>query len=369
VKRWLVMVALAACGRVGFEARSGPGGDGGGGDDGGGLPGDGPNAGANRAFVTAGTVTGATLGGLAGADAVCQDEAKTGGLSGTYLAFLSSSTTAAHDRFAASRGWVRPDGEPLFDTIDDLLAGKLFMPLDLDASGTTTRAYVLTGTGLDGKVDTNYTTCNDWTGGTGPAMAGTTEYPPPDLIYGNSAGCTMQQHLYCLEVGHSVAVAPHAVAGRIAFLSKTAALSGIAGLDNQCESDAVAAGLPAATYIAAVATTTTTILSRITTDARPWIRVDGTQITTDGASLFGSGYLMSYIDQDAAGSYLNHVNTWTGASAPNAVGTTTTTCADWMTSGFNMPDLGQPIILQAQYVWYVAPNLDCSAMRVLCLQQ
>src|SRR5207244_775845 len=60
--------------------------------------------------------------GMASADALCQSEATGAGLSGSYLALLSTSSASAVSRFSATGGtWVRPDGIPLVNQATDLL--------------------------------------------------------------------------------------------------------------------------------------------------------------------------------------------------------------------------------------------------------
>lgn len=70
-------------------------------DSGSGSDSDGlPNA-QRRIFLTS-TTTNGDLGGLAGADAICQARATAGGLTRTYKAILSTSTVNAIDRFSGA---------------------------------------------------------------------------------------------------------------------------------------------------------------------------------------------------------------------------------------------------------------------------
>lgn len=94
----------------------------------------------NRAFVTSTTHVLGALGGLAGADAICNQRAAAAGLDGTYVAWLSSSTASAASRLANASGWVRTDGKPFAKSRGDLLAGRLLYPLELDETGTRRRA-------------------------------------------------------------------------------------------------------------------------------------------------------------------------------------------------------------------------------------
>ncbi len=68
----------------------------------------------NVAFLTSVTYAG-NLGGLDGADAICQKHANNAGLpANQYRAWLSTSDEDAAARIGSARGWVRPDGLPVF---------------------------------------------------------------------------------------------------------------------------------------------------------------------------------------------------------------------------------------------------------------
>ena len=90
-----VAAAVAACGRLDFGVRA----DGGLGDVA--IIVDAP-APANVAFVTSGTFTG-NLGGLAGVDAKCNAAALSAGLTGMFVAWLSTPQTNAIDRIGSAR--------------------------------------------------------------------------------------------------------------------------------------------------------------------------------------------------------------------------------------------------------------------------
>ena len=154
---------VGACGRVGFEVTSGDATR----DDAAPLAG-------NRAFVTSTLQTPVSLGGLPGADALCTDRAHGVGLPGTFVAWLSSSTTNAPDRLAG-RGWVRLDGKPFARTLDDIANGAMLYPLRVDERGTDLgdgANYVVTGT--YGSVANR--TCSDYTAPLETAAAGVASY-------------------------------------------------------------------------------------------------------------------------------------------------------------------------------------------------
>ena len=115
-------------------------------------------------------------GGLAGGDAVCNARAAEAGLTGTFKAWLSSSTESVADRFTRSTmPYVNVNGDLIANNFESLIIDSdgdgdfLFRPIDVDENGTkvnlglTTRAW--TNTQVDGtQTDTDLArTCNDWT--------------------------------------------------------------------------------------------------------------------------------------------------------------------------------------------------------------
>src|SRR5438067_367824 len=84
----------------------------------------------NIAFATSTVQTG-NLGGLDGADMLCTRLAHDAGLDGTYVAWLSVSTTTAFSRVQQAPGWVAVDGTPIAETASDLASGGILSPLAL----------------------------------------------------------------------------------------------------------------------------------------------------------------------------------------------------------------------------------------------
>ena len=320
----------------------------------------------NRAFVTSGTFTG-NLGGLVGADAKCAMAATSAGLTGTFIALLSTSTVDARDRLGVSRGWVRVDGAPIADGSGIFFAGLQFNPLDLDETGIRIGSTGDTWTGSlqNGVVDSGLT-CTDWTVTTGAGRTGYAHYGSPQWNAFSTAGCANLYHLYCFEIGHTTPVAPSPSTGRYAFLSGSRTGQGLAALDAQCQQEATAHALPG-TYLAAVATTTTTIASRFT--GTDWRRPDGTPVGTAGHSLFSSDP-RSFVHQFADGAYLVDPTVFTGASSATAVGTDAQTCNNWndLTTGALTGGGGKPTLLENGYFWNQV--IACSQFAgVICLQQ
>src|SRR5262249_2354070 len=125
----------------------------------------------------------------------------------------------------------------------------------------------------------------------------------------------------------------------------------------------------AGSFRAAVATTTTTIASRFSDDARPWVRVDGTVIAATTSALF-SGPLQSFVNQDAAGNYVSAVTfIWTGATSATSLGVNT--CSDWSTVAASVTGTaGRPGDADVHVVWNRGTGGACNmAGRLLCLEQ
>jgi len=293
----------------------------------------------NVGFVTSTVHTG-NLGGLAGADAICQARAQGAGLAGTYRAWLSTSTVNASDRFGSATGWVRTDGKPFVRTIRELTERKIFYPLILNERGASEGSDpAWTGTDDDGDAQAN--TCSDWTS---TATSGTVGYPE----YGNGAftqngggACTTSAHLYCLGIDYTATVAPvPQTAVRRAFVSAVgwAPGAGLAGADALCTSQASAAGLPG-TYRALLAGVSTSAASRFSTNGLPWARVDDVLLSTTAAGFLaptGTHWLAS-LDVTATGAHVYNAQTWAGATTLAGVGTlattgVTTSCAGWTTA-------------------------------------
>ncbi|MFK7894938.1 MAG: IPT/TIG domain-containing protein [Myxococcota bacterium] len=160
-------------------------------------------AGGRFVFVTAGLYDG-NLGGLAGADAICQAEADAESLPGTYLAWLSDSTSSPSTRFSQQGSFFRVDAEPIAFSWADLIDGTIEQPINLMPSGVVATGVVAVwtdtmddGTAIQGGVNS----CQNWTSsGTSGAPVGllnnTTNWSNvPGLV----DGCFRTRRLYCFQ--------------------------------------------------------------------------------------------------------------------------------------------------------------------------
>jgi hypothetical protein len=161
----------------------------------------------NRVFVTSQLYNG-NLGGLAGADALCQARADAAGLPGTYRAWLSDGTTNAADRLIHSMLPYRlVDGTPIAQNWADLTNGSLAAPIIRTEFGSaiTSSFSVRTSTLTNGvKAGGNY--CNGWTT-TDPSCSygafgfGRADNAGSEWTHTPSGGCYCgnNQRLYCIQ--------------------------------------------------------------------------------------------------------------------------------------------------------------------------
>jgi hypothetical protein len=124
-------------------------------------------------FVSsAGSADGANLGGLAGADALCQKLAEAVGSTGkTWHAYLSATGVNAKDRIGKGP-WYNTNGELIANSVDELHspANKITKQTALTEAGSVVNGRgdnpnqhdILTGSNPDGTLAEGKT-CGDWT--------------------------------------------------------------------------------------------------------------------------------------------------------------------------------------------------------------
>ncbi len=115
-------------------------------------------------FVSSNTYNG-NLGGLSGADTICNNLASASGLSGGFKAWLSHSTSNISDEIIPDdvvAFYLSDNTTKVADNSTDLLSGTIQNFINLDESGTINNIQVWTGTNESGYVTTNQH-CSDWT--------------------------------------------------------------------------------------------------------------------------------------------------------------------------------------------------------------
>ena len=322
------------------------------------------DSGYNFIFVAPPTVAPEFFGGLAGADALCQAAAQDAGLPGTYLAWLSTSTVNAKDRFTAARGWVRPDGLPFADSMASLTALQNFYPPALDAHGKNVGAIILpTGTLANG-LKTSLT-CLNWTGY--QEMSGPGGYPQAGAGQWTDARttealCARPGALYCLGIDHNTPLTFAPAAGRRMFLSTPWIPSGgLAGADAHCASDAAAANVTG-TFQALLATSTASAGSRFAPGN--WVRLDGVSVGDMTTGPLTAPPLLSSTGAYTASSYA-----WTGAALPTAVALGAAyTCQDWTAAAGSLVDVGTPDTSAAGFFFGSQATCASTLVSLYCLE-
>jgi hypothetical protein len=162
---------------------------------------------ARRAFVSNETYDGA-LGGHAGADATCQTLATAASLGGTWMAWISDSTSSPSARFSKPTvGYYLLDGTLLAANWADLTSSGLLRPIDVSetgaslASASDDASKTWTATLFTGVLGT--ASCSDFgssaateTGEVGHCTGtGTDNWTS---AY-STEECSVQNHLYCFE--------------------------------------------------------------------------------------------------------------------------------------------------------------------------
>jgi len=157
-----------------------------------------------RIFVTSITYTGA-LGGLTGADSLCQTRANAASLGGTWKAWLSDTSTSAATRLShSSVPYYNMNNQKVADNWADLIDSSLSAAISYDETGASQTGYVFTNTNENGTVwdNTALYTCNNWTDG-GPSYGDTegncTSTNGAWTKYTNGGMCYIPTRLYCVE--------------------------------------------------------------------------------------------------------------------------------------------------------------------------
>jgi hypothetical protein len=155
-----------------------------------------------RAFVSS-SVQNGNLGGLVGADALCQNLAATAGLSGQFRAYMSDSTINAAARLTqAAIPYRLVTGTIVADNWADLTDGSLDTNLSLTEQGNTVsnNVFTWTGTNENGTLSTLSTNnCLDWQSADN-ANSGVSGFITNAAWAAFGVGaCNGQRRLYCLQ--------------------------------------------------------------------------------------------------------------------------------------------------------------------------
>lgn len=302
--------------------------------------------------------------GVAAGDAVCQTLAAAAGLSGPYVAWLSSASDDAWCRVqglsgkksancgqsslpAAAGPWLRLDEVPFAGSLTALAAsGLVYTPVLLDESALPVAGdeTYFTGTLPDGTADVSTNTCYDWSSnsrlavGVGGYVGGTTT--SWSYAYHQSCSATAAR-LLCLEQGEAPALTPPSETGRKVFVSSLQGagnlgawpgangLRGLAAADAVCQSLAAGAGLANASAFKAWLSDSASQAAQRLTSNGPWVRVDGVPVADSLADLTDAS-LFTGISVTELGVYTS-ASVWTNTTANGNRDSpvSTLTCDGW----------------------------------------
>jgi hypothetical protein len=303
----------------------------------------------------------ATLGGLAGADLICNTLADATRVSqGPSWRCCRRARWMRATVSLVARGWVRPDGRVVADTIEDLFDGSVYHPILLTEDGERIRdvlddpdaetVTVFTGSRADGLRRSNEAAefCRDWTD-QDPSFAVTHYYgvaasTSEDLIrreFDVGIGCRSSRRLYCFGTDQNTTVEPRRLEeseGRYAFVygdgineppfdgagCRPEDLECPPGperpvdvFDEACAAAARSAGLPG-TYRALIGTSTTAPLSRFNSNvnALPWMRLDRVPLVESASDLRRTEGLVTTPTNSAGAQPVRDV--WLGSTSPDS---------------------------------------------------
>ncbi|MBS1826476.1 MAG: DNRLRE domain-containing protein [Acidobacteria bacterium] len=153
------------------------------------------------AFVTVGMFNG-NLGGVAGADAQCQNEAARAGLSGMFKAWLSTAASPAAARLTHSEvPYLKRDGVQVAFNWTDLTDGTIYKGIQVTAAGTgvSLTSGVWTGTLTNGNAEAK--NCVNWTDASAgqAGLNGIVSGLGGTWTDNGAASCSTFRRLYCLE--------------------------------------------------------------------------------------------------------------------------------------------------------------------------
>ena len=163
-----------------------------------------------RVFVTSTAYYG-ILGGIIGADQICNSLAQAAELSGTYMAWISDEASSPQTRFTKSQaGYMLVDGTMVAENWDDLTDNSIMHRIDMDELGVTINSFWLVWTGtLDHGTayagDPTWTNCGNWTspnyeGLTGGAyLSNYDHFTDSNWSAATVTACNSQNRLYCFE--------------------------------------------------------------------------------------------------------------------------------------------------------------------------
>jgi hypothetical protein len=160
-----------------------------------------PEAPSKLVFVTS-TLQNGNLGGLPGANNICQGLAADQNIQGVFKAWLSDSTGSPDTGFKhASIPYALVDGTVIAANYEGLVSSPLQSPIRLTETGANLgdAAVVYTNTDASGREFDYMASCNDWRKTTAEGIAGLTGAVDSKWTAQGYARCEALNRMYCFE--------------------------------------------------------------------------------------------------------------------------------------------------------------------------
>jgi hypothetical protein len=317
---------------------------------------------ANVAFITRGLQQG-DLGGVVGADAICNTAARNAGITGRFVAWIEGdSRTNPAELLNGSSGWQMLNGKWLAQTIAQVVNGQWFHPLTQTETNITLDPYA-TGGLLVAWTGSTTDTCSNWSSPLDSSVGTVKGLLEWGAIsgQGEAVKCNLVYRLACFERGYQATRVAPVIDKPLVFVSQGKWRPNPAGRENAdalCATEAMGA-TRGGTFIALLPSSTQTAIARVTSSV--FQRSDG--------ELIGSlTSLQTFLMLDAAGQPVTG-ETWTGGYPDQLAAST---CQDWTSNGGTAQTGVAGAMSNPAYVGYGNPSgqQSCnSALHLYCVQQ
>lgn len=266
----------------------------------------------------------------------CNALAADAGLPGTFVPFINYRPVDGgfvldpFESLVGARGWVRPDGLPVFDTLA-APDQPLYLP-SLTEKGQLVPSSVPIATGVFNWGFSANGSCNGWSTRTGYGLYignprnGSREWAQTDInaFVGN---CSAAHRFYCFGKDRHLPVTVERPQGArrafVTLLPVPITDGGVASFDERCAADAVSLGYPG-TFRALVPVNGLPAASRVSLDGGPWVRDDGVTVATAAELKLSTAALLAPIHNGPKHSV------WAGANGPAVTGRSP--CNDWQST-------------------------------------
>ena len=260
-----------------------------------------------------------------------------------FMAFISSSNSNAFTRMGpTTRGWVRMDGKPVFDSRAAIQAGQIWHPINRNEFGEVVTSDYYVATGTNGNGTTAALTCQDWTAGAGQFGGfGNVNNGPGAWTLENNFGCNSTLRLYCMGKTKTAVLTPTPFTGTAKYLfvsNATVASNNVAGpaeFDAICNAEKPVGSGTFKALLALTDSAASSLVSETTNYVTIQRLLIGTGVEITSASFFANGAGMWQHSDFSFPNPSTFARVYTGSASPVSIGSPETTCNDWGSTAGN----------------------------------